>query len=610
MEMVSISDLENLIDTTPVGIAVLDLEMGTAVSINQEARRVIDSLRQPEQTPGQLLDTIAIRRTVGSDITFRLFPLVRALSCSGNVRSEEVVLEATDGRSIAVLLNASPVQSGDGDVGLVVVTIQDVTGLQEVERLRAEFFGMVSQELRVPLSSIYGSVMALLDDHDDMDPAERRQFLRIILDQTRSMRDLIGDLIEVARIETGTLPVSPKAAEVLLMADSACKVHLGPGGRNNLKLEIAPDLPAVRADPRRIVHVIGNLLSTAAARSPKSSVLRVSAVRNGAHVEISVTGEGMRLSDERLPHLFRKFPRHEDDDVGNGNGLDLAISRGIIEAHGGRIWAERDGTGHGTRLSFTLPVAESNPMRHPDPADDPEMDQAGGESILLFDDDPGSLRSIRGALSRAGYRPMVTAEPEEMLSLVYENRPHLVLLCQMNDGMELMADILATSDIPVIFITAYNRDRLIAEALDMGAADCMVKPFSPVELVARIGAVLRRSAGHHRSEPSEQFMLGDLTIDYSQRLVRIAGRPVELTATEYRLLFELSVNAGRVLTHDQLLRRVWGPGRPDDRRALRTHLSRLRLKLGDRKGDPTYIVAEPRVGYWMPGARTQEEDST
>ena len=94
-------------------------------------------------------------------------------------------------------------------------------------------------------------------------------------------------------------------------------------------------------------------------------------------------------------------------------------------------------------------------------------------------------------------------------------------------------------------------------------------------------------------------MLGDLTIDYAERLVTLAGRTVHLRAKEYQLLYELSVNAGRVLTHDELLRRMWGPKKPGDLRALRTHLRRLRQKLGEDASNPTYFFAEPRVGYRM-----------
>ena len=117
--------------------------------------------------------------------------------------------------------------------------------------------------------------------------------------------------------------------------------------------------------------------------------------------------------------------------------------------------------------------------------------------------------------------------------------------------------------------------------------------------MARIKAALRKGAASNRTEPREPYVLGDLTINYAERLVTVAGRSVHLSATEYKLLFEMSVNAGRVLTHDQLLRRVWDQDYPQGSQLLRTYVTYLRTKLGDDAKSPTYIFTEPRVGYRM-----------
>ena len=139
----------------------------------------------------------------------------------------------------------------------------------------------------------------------------------------------------------------------------------------------------------------------------------------------------------------------------------------------------------------------------------------------------------------------------------------------------------------------------------MGAVDYVVKPFSPTELAARIRAALRRRAAPHPAEPSEPCSLGGLTIDYPGHRVAVAGRPVRLTPTEYELLFELSVHAGRVLTHDQLLQRVWGPERTGEPWLVREVVKRLRRKLGDAAGNPAYIPTEPRVGQVRRNLPTQ-----
>ena len=136
----------------------------------------------------------------------------------------------------------------------------------------------------------------------------------------------------------------------------------------------------------------------------------------------------------------------------------------------------------------------------------------------------------------------------------------------------------------------------------------MVKPFSPTELVARIKAALRKREAPEWAEPSEPYVFGELTIDYAERRATLAGRPVQLTAIEYGLLFELSANAGRVMTYDRLLQRVWGLRGSGDSRRVRTAAKQLRRKLGDDANNPTYILNEPRVGYRMEKGETQEQE--
>ena len=164
--------------------------------------------------------------------------------------------------------------------------------------------------------------------------------------------------------------------------------------------------------------------------------------------------------------------------------------------------------------------------------------------VLAVDDDPQALRYVRDTISDAGFALVATGDPEEALRLMTETRPQLVLLDLVLpgiDGVDLMHSLLAIARVPVIFLSAYGQDHLIARAFDMGATDYVVKPFSPTELAARIRAALRRQ---ELPEPSEPFVLGDLVVDYARRAVTLAGSPVRLTAIEYRLLAELAVNAG------------------------------------------------------------------
>ena len=492
------ADLETLIGTSPVGVVVFGVEASMQVSLNREARRIVDALCNPEQSVEQLLDVLTFKRADGRAGSLAEYPLAQTLVTGETVRAEELTLAVPDGRSVTTLMNCTPIYSGNGAVQSVVVTLQDMTPQLDLVRLRAEFLGMVSHELREPLTSIKGSADTLLESFNSLDPAEMMQFLRIIKikSQADRMRDLIRELLDVARIETGNLSVNPESTAVAVLVDEARNTFLSGGGRDNLVIDLEPDLPLVIADRRCIVQVLGNLLSNAARYSHEVSPIRVGAALESGYVSLSVSDEGRGVAPERMGQLFRKFSRNDGDDgerETTGAGLGLAICKGIVEAHGGRIYVESDGLGLGTRFTFTLPVVEEavtgGAGESPRRTVRSRMPQREGVRILAVDDDPMTLRYLRDALSKAGYFPMVTTDPDEALRLVETERPNLVLLDLMlpgSDGIELMRSILNIAEVPVVFLSAYGRDEVIARAFEAGAVDYMVKPFSATELVARV----------------------------------------------------------------------------------------------------------------------------
>ena len=542
------ADLEALVDTSPVGVAVFDARTGQPVLLNREARRIVEGLVVPGQSAEQLLEVMKCRRADGREISLEKLPLAQLLSSATTVRAEEIVLEVPGGRSVTTLINATPIHSQDGVVESVVVTLQDMAPLEEMERSRAEFLSLVSHELRAPLSSIKGSAATVRDASPAPDLAEILQFFRIIEEQADHMRGLISDLLDAGRIGAGSLSVTPEPAQVADLVDQARTTFLSGGDRHTLLIDLPPDLPRVLAEG--LVQVLNNLFSNAGETFP----IRVSAEQDGP---ASVSDEGAPVA-----HLFT-IP-------------------GLVEAHGGRM-AEQ------TPSLATAGFARSS-------SHSPREGQEG-TPILVVDDDPLTLRFVRDALSAAGYSPLVTGDPHVVPHLIKTKKPQLVLLDLMlpgTDGIELMEQVPEMADLPVIFISGYGRDETVAKALQKGAADYIVKPFSPTELAARVQAVLRRF-----TEPSESFRLGDLAIDYEGRRVTVAGRPVELTATEYELLRVLSVNAGRVITYDSLLRRVWSRRDAGDSRLLHNYVKRLRRKLGDDATHPSYIFTLRQVGYRM-----------
>ncbi len=513
------------------------------------------------------------------------------------------MLSVPDGRSVRILINSTPIEAEDGTVASVVVTMQDLAALDDLERLRAEFLGMVSHELRSPLTSIKGSAATLLESAPELDPAERHEFFRIIHDQADRMRGLISDLLDAGRIDAGTLSVEPEPSEVAALVDRARTTFLSGGGRHTVLIDLPADLPRVMADRRRIEQVLNNLLTNAARHSPESAPIRVDAERDGVHVAVRVADEGRGVTPERLPHLFHKYTGQgagNADRVRGGTGLGLAICKGLVEAHGGRIRAESDGPGQGTQFIFTLPVA--GPSRAPLPISGarlpgPPPDLREPTRVLVVDDDPQTLRYVRDALAAAGYAPLVTGEHEDLADIIRAEQPDLVLLDLMlpdTDGIELMERVAELADLPVVFISGYGRDETIARALESGAADYLVKPFSATELTARVRAALRRHA-----EP-EPFVLGELIVHYETRRVTVSGREVPLTPTEYEMMRLLSRNAGRVTSFDALLRHAWSGKKTGNINLVRNFVKKLRTKLGEEAASPQWIFNVRGVGYRMP----------
>ncbi|WP_420612114.1 ATP-binding protein [Candidatus Spongiisocius sp.] len=599
------ADLEALVNTSPVGVLVLDAATRDVVKINDEACRLIGIGSGDDEDLARALDEVEFRRLDGAVVSPDEVPHERSARTGETVRAEELVLGSPSGDRVTTLINSTPIRSEGDQLATVVVTIQDITPLEELERLRTDFLGMVSHELRTPLTSIKGSAATVLGARSPLDPAETRQFFRIIEEQADHMRDLINNLLDLTRIEAGTLSVVAEPTDVAALIEQARNAFLSGGYRNNIEIDVAPNLPRVAADGQRIIQVLHNLFSNASKYSRDWSPIRVTSRREDTHVVTSVADEGRGIAGEDLPHLFTKFSRIEaggEHRVG-GHGLGLAICRGIVEAHGGRIWAESDGDGKGTRFIFTIPAVNGAiPDRSYDSADGPTESEDGRrarERILVVDDDPQILRYVRNTLSEAGYRPVVTGDVDEVSSLLESERPQLVLVNLVLpgiDGFELLRRIRTDSHVPVIVLSGRGGGQDIAKAFELGVADYVVKPFSPAELVARIGATLRQAAAYPHGG-LEPYTCGDLVINHLERSVTVAGKPVRLTPTEYKLLFELSRFPGRVLTHDQLLNSVWSEDRPADQRLLRSFVKNVRQKLGDDARNPSYIFTQSGVGY-------------
>ncbi|HEX4207126.1 MAG TPA: response regulator transcription factor [Ktedonobacteraceae bacterium] len=221
-------------------------------------------------------------------------------------------------------------------------------------------------------------------------------------------------------------------------------------------------------------------------------------------------------------------------------------------------------------------------------------------TILLVDDEPRIRDLVRINLELEQYHVLEASNGIEALAQLRENLPDLVVLDVMMpemDGFETLQAIREVSTVPVIMLTVRQSEQDRIHGLDLGADDYLAKPFSPRELLSRIRALLRRSLMPAPSRKTEIVVDSDLQIDFSRREVTVRGEKVTLRPTEYRLLYHLVSNAGRLLTHETLLSKVWGREYRDEAHYLRLYITYLRQKLERDPAHPRYILTERGVGY-------------
>ncbi len=222
--------------------------------------------------------------------------------------------------------------------------------------------------------------------------------------------------------------------------------------------------------------------------------------------------------------------------------------------------------------------------------------------VLVIEDDPGIIEvvSLCFQLRWSGTIVVSASTGNKGLELVETESPDVVILdigLPDVDGYQILKEIRRFSDVPVLMLTVRSEDTDIARGLELGADDYITKPFSHIELIARVQAVLRRAQGLPVTDEERPFISGKLSVDFNRNEVMLDGNLIKLTSTERKLLYHLIRNEGRILSHESLLTKVWGDSYVDARDLLRVHIQHLRQKLEDNIESPNVIVTEHGIGY-------------
>jgi len=475
------------------GVLVADAE-GKVILFNAAAERILDLPK--EQALGRT--TNEMLGLYGSQAQDWMEAVAEWAEHPETYEAEEYLAAQLEVEDRIVSVHLSPTLMGDEFLGTVSV-FRDVTAEVEAERAKTEFVSTVSHELRTPMTSIkgyadlllMGAVGALTEDQD--------KFLTIIKNNTDRLTTLVSDLLDISRIESGRVDLSPQRMQV---SGAIAQVVMALGARAEgkgltLRSETPEGIPDVVANPDRVIQILTNLVANAHQYTPPGGEIVVSARAHDEEVHISVSDTGIGIAAEDQERLFSRFFRADDPIVQEtpGTGLGLAIVKSLVEMYSGRIWVESE-LGEGSRFTFTLPTAEAWESIQAEAEPEAEIEIGAKQElakVLVIEDDPDIAQLIQFHLAEDGRQVLIAQRGQEALEMAQRERPDLITLDVLlpdTNGFDLLEELKAdpdTRDIPVIVVSVLPDEE---EGLQLGAADYLTKPIDEQRLLRAVRQVL------------------------------------------------------------------------------------------------------------------------
>jgi PAS domain S-box-containing protein len=351
--------LEAVVNEMPVGVIVAEAPSGRIVIDNAEMSRIMGD--EAASRVG-LADPRAYRAFHPDGRPYRAeeWPLSRSIGAGETVRDEELDVERHDGTRGAISVSSMPIRSDDGTIVAAVATVSDITRRREAEHLRDAFIGVLSHELRTPITSIFGGSKVLLRDGPDIDEGVRRDILHDLADEAERLNRMVENLLVLARVERG-VPLSgqePILLQRLLPRIIADESRQWPN--LDLRLVVPEEIPTVAGDESFVDQVLRNLISNAGKYGPENGVvtIEVGTTPDGRAAQVLVLDEGLGIDEDEANRLFDLFFRSST--VANktaGSGIGLFVSRHLVAGMGGRMWARSRPEG-GSEFGFSLPAYE------------------------------------------------------------------------------------------------------------------------------------------------------------------------------------------------------------------------------------------------------------
>jgi DNA-binding response OmpR family regulator/signal transduction histidine kinase len=608
--------LEAILRSIYEGIFFVDNTGSTAFVNTQFAElttiNLSDVLHRP---PEVLLDHLAQRSDDPEKVYGQLHKAVNSVLGDDDERENYTILEIKldPDREINVEFTRIIGTLNNEYLGWIGI-VRDNTRLQNMFSKQMSLLDLMSEQIRVPHAELRGLVTTLTEQHTRISGRERARFLRQIDKNIENVGQLWENFLDVYNLEVSGLVLEREESDPYDITQRVLDSRIFNEHRRQIRIEAPARLPMIKVDELRIEKAISNVLQFTLDNSPKGAPVVIKMESRNNELRIVVQDQGPGIPSDKLESIFEPFT-HEDDDSGeNTSSLGLYLSRELIQRHGGRIWAEST-LGKGTMFVIALPSAQSDgvvsmPPR-PEIVEMPEVmprdEQRGSgysvqkrqpKTIMVVEGKSNLVTVLRNKLKTQGYEMLLYKSGEDALHDVNATRLDLVVL-DVNladaNSLDICERMRKRTQVPIIMLA--DEASVAEELRALKYADSFItKPISEDQLMARVDVILKRVVDLP-TRTREPLDLGELYIDFARREVFLHNKPIELTRIEYDLLNTLAINENQVLTHKQLLDKVWGPEYQAETQYLWVNVSRLRKKLEPTPDSPRYIHTQQGVGY-------------
>jgi PAS domain S-box-containing protein len=466
--------------------------------VNAAAERML-GYRTGELVGRELMSTIRPAKADGTPIAFEDTPMFAALEQIASRSIADGLFFRKDASSIPVQYTGAPIRTDNGVAG-AVITFQDITQRQEIDRMKNEFVSVVSHELRTPLTSIRGALGLLASGKMGGFPDKAQRMLDIAVSNTDRLVRLINDILDIERINSGRIAMQKTELDIADLMTQAVEVMRAMADKAGVILELLPIHCVVEVDADRMIQTFTNLLSNAIKFSPSGSIVTIGGRTDRNTLHLYVKDQGRGIPADKIEAIFERFHQVDASDSREkgGTGLGLAICRTIVQQHGGRIWAESK-EGHGSTFYIYLPLVGKGATKT----------AKRGASILVCDDDPAVLEVVGTMLHARGFHVTTVSSGQDAVRKAQLEFPDVVLLDLVMpdmDGWQVLERLKSstnTMNLPVIVLSGMNPNE--ARRPDNARiAGWVTKPLDESELFSTLSKVLRGLSGKPRVLVVEQ----------------------------------------------------------------------------------------------------------